>query len=241
MNRSNLVRTVVSAALAGFALVTWAQQALEIIPLRHRTVEQVLPVLQPLLEPGGTLSGSRGQLFLRASPANAAEIKRALAAIDQPSRRLVISVRLDDAAERERSSVSASGTIGSSGARIGITAEDARRAANERVDQRLQVLEGSWALIMTGQANNYREAASGFEVMPRVSGDLVHLDIAQQREGGGQSQRLSTSVTTRLGEWVEIGGSTQSQARDDRAIGAARSVRSGESRRVWVKVEELTN
>jgi len=30
-----------------------AQGTLEVIPLRHRTVEQVLPVLRPLLEPGG--------------------------------------------------------------------------------------------------------------------------------------------------------------------------------------------
>jgi type II secretory pathway component GspD/PulD (secretin) len=241
MNRSNLVRSVLSAALAGFALVTWGQQALEIIPLRHRTVEQVLPVLQPLLEPGATLSGSRGQLFLRASPANAAEIKRALEAMDSPSRRLQISVRLDDAAERERSAAAVSGAVGSAGARIGITAEDARRAAAERVDQRLQVLEGGHAFIFTGQSSLERDQASGFEVVPRISGDLVHLDIAQQRESGMQSQRLSTSVTARLGEWVEIGGSTQGAARDDRTIGAARSTRTSEARRVWLKVEEVPN
>jgi len=89
MNRLSLVRSVLFA-LCAFGAFAFAQQALEIIPLRHRTVEQVLPALQPLLEPGGTLSGSRGQLFLRASPANAAEIKQALAAIDRPARRLEI-------------------------------------------------------------------------------------------------------------------------------------------------------
>src|SRR5687767_5710474 len=97
MNRSDLVRLVLGALLAGAACVTLAQQALEIIPLRHRTVEQVLPALQPLVEPGGTLSGNRGQLFLRASPGNAAEVKRALEAIDRPLKRLLISVRADDA------------------------------------------------------------------------------------------------------------------------------------------------
>jgi len=86
MKRCNLVRLVLAASLSAAAHVPFAQQALEIIPLRHRTVEQVLPALQPLLEPGATLSGSRGQLFLRASPSNADDIKRALAAIDRPAR-----------------------------------------------------------------------------------------------------------------------------------------------------------
>jgi type II secretory pathway component GspD/PulD (secretin) len=161
MNRSNLVRLVLAAVLACAAGAALAQQALEIIPLRHRTVEQVLPSLQPLVEPGGTLSGSRGQLFLRASPANVAEIKRALEAIDRPSRRLQISVRFDDAQERERRAVGASGTIGSGGAHVDLTAEDSRRSAGERVDQRLQVLEGSRAFIFAGQFRPLRIPGQG--------------------------------------------------------------------------------
>ncbi|MDP3123229.1 MAG: hypothetical protein Q8M46_01365, partial [Thiobacillus sp.] len=36
-------------ALAGLAR---AEDALEVIPLQHRTAEEVIPQLQPLLEPG---------------------------------------------------------------------------------------------------------------------------------------------------------------------------------------------
>jgi len=219
--------------------LTFAQQALEIIPLRHRTAEQVLPALQPLLEPGATLSGMRGQLFLRASPSNADDIKRALAAIDRPAKRLQISVRLDDAAERERRDIQASGSIGSGGVRFSGSAQDSHTNSGERVDQRLQVLEGSQATIFTGQSNEYRDLRSGFEVVPRLAGGLVHLDIAQQRESGMQGQRLVTSTTARLGEWVELGGTAQAAARDDRGIGSASSRRTNESRRVWVKVEAL--
>ena len=75
------------SALALAAAQALAQQSLEIIALRHRTVEQVLPVLRPLLEPGGTLTGQRGQLIVRASPANLAELRQALAAIDQVEER----------------------------------------------------------------------------------------------------------------------------------------------------------
>jgi hypothetical protein len=218
-----------AALLGGLAHAPLAQQALEIIPLRHRTVEQVLPALQPLLEPGATLSGSRGQLFLRASTSNADDIKRALAAIDRPAKRLQISVRLDDALERERRDVQASGSIGTAGVRISGSAQDSRTGIGERIDQRLQVLEGSRAYIAAGQSRPLRlpdgtqvqELTSGFEVVPRLAGGGVALEIAQQRETPGSrpgsvyGQRLATSIHARLGEWVEIGT------------------------RVWVKVEAL--
>jgi opacity protein-like surface antigen len=253
MNRSNLVRLVLAAVLACAASAALAQQALEIIPLRHRTAEQVLPALQPLVEPGGALSGSRGQLFLRASPANVAEIKRALEAIDRPSRRLQISVRFDDAQERERRAVGASGTIGSGGAHVDLTAEDSRRSAGERVDQRLQVLEGSRAFIFAGQSRPLRipggtevqQMESGFEVTPRLSGDRLMLEVATQKEtpgvrpGSVQGQRVATTITARLGEWIEIGGSASGAAREDRGIGSASGTRATGSRRVWVKVEAL--
>jgi hypothetical protein len=217
--------------LATAAHLTFAQQALEIIPLRHRTAEQVLPALQPLLEPGATLSGIRGQLFLRASPSNADDIKRALAAIDRPAKRLQISVRLDDVAERERRDIQASGSIGSGGVRFSGSAQDSRTNSGERVDQRLQVLEGSQATIFTGRSDDYRDVGNGFQIVPRLAGGLVHLDIAQPG--------LSTSTTARLGEWTELGGTAQSSARDNRGIGSVSSRRTNESRRVWVKVEAL--
>jgi hypothetical protein len=253
MNRSHLVRRVFAAALACLASFAFAQQALEIIPLRYRTLDQVLPALLPLVEPGGTLSGSRGQLILRASPANVAEIKRALDALDRPAKRLQISVRSDEALERERRAIGASGTIGSRGAHVDITAADSRRSAGERVDQRVQVLEGGRAFIYTGQSQPLgvqggtviQDLSSGFEVVPRLVAGGVSLDIFQQREtpgaqpGSVQGQRLSTTLTARLGEWVEVGGTASSAARDDRGIASARGVRATESRRVWVKVEEL--
>lgn len=235
MNRTQLIRLVLGPALACCAGVTFAQQALEIIPLRHRTVEQVLPALQPLVEPGGMLSGSRGQLFLRASPANAAEIRRALEAIDRPAKRLQISVRFDDALDRSRREIEASGTIGSGGARIGVTADEARRTATERVDRRVQVLEGGRAFIFTGHSQPWLDPTTGFEVAPRIVGEAVILEIAAQ----GKTQRAATMITTRLGEWVEIGGTASASARDDRGIASANTRRATEVRRMWVKVEEL--
>ena len=78
------------------AIVLWiglvGAQQLEVIELKSKSVEDVLPVLLPLVEPGGTLTGMNNQLFLRASPRNRADIKKALAALDTPTRRLIIRI-----------------------------------------------------------------------------------------------------------------------------------------------------
>src|ERR1051325_6900097 len=102
MNRSALIRFAVLMLLASAAL---AQNSLEIIGLRHRTAEQVLPSLRPLVEPGGTVSGQGTELFVRTSPSNLAELRRALDALDRPQRRLLISVRFDDGAAGMRRAI----------------------------------------------------------------------------------------------------------------------------------------
>jgi hypothetical protein len=237
MNRSQIVRLVIGTALACAAGALCAQQALEIIPLRYATVEQVLPVLQPLVEPGGTLSGSRGQLFLRASAGNVDEIKRALAAIDRPAKSLVISVRSEDTSNAERRALGAAGSVGSGGARIVISGQDSRRALDERVDQQVRVLEGGRAMISTGWSGTYRDLSTGFEVVPRLAGGGVTLEIYQR----SPVQAAATTVAGRLGEWIEIGGTGTATAQDARGIASTASVRRAESQRVWVKVEESRN
>lgn len=217
MNRKGLIRVAGVAVLC--AVAEWvAAQALEIIPLRHRTADQVLPALRPLLEPGATLSAHGNQLIVRTSPANLAELRRALDAIDRPARRLQISVRFDDAARGARRDLGASGSVDSRGARVVVTGQDAGGTGNERVDQRVQVLDGGRALIYTD--------ATGFDVTPRTGGDQVTLDIAPQRAMGDSAQRAATTITTRLGVWTEIGGV--------QAVAPGRI----DSRRIWVKVEE---
>jgi hypothetical protein len=249
-----------------WAVQAMAQYALEIIPLRHSTVDQVLPALQPLLDAGGTLSGQSGQLFVRTSPANLAELKQALEAIDRPSRRLQILVRFEDAAQSASRDLSASGTISNRGSHIELRARDARSGIDERIDQRVQVLEGGTAWISTGQSRTLpqrqmirtpggvvsqetfvvQEASTGFGVIPRVTGQSVQVEIAPQREALGpagtvQGQRIATTITGRLGEWFELGGLSASAARGDRAIASSAQTSSSASRRVWVKVEELRN
>ncbi|TAK80996.1 MAG: hypothetical protein EPO20_27215 [Betaproteobacteria bacterium] len=249
MNRALLIRSALAALLASVALQAASQQSLEVIPLRHRTAEQVLPTLRPLLEPGGTLTGQYNQLIVRTSPANLAQLRQALEAIDRPLRRLQISVRFDDAMDTASQGIEASGRISNRGSRVEIGAQDRRGSATERVDQRIQVLEGGRALIMTGHSTPLpvtrdtliiRQTATGFEAIPRLAGgDTVLVDIAPQRETLGEQQRLATTVSARLGEWFELGGVATGAARDDRGIASASRSQVSETRRVWLKIEAL--
>jgi len=243
-----------------------AQGALEVIPLRHRTVDQVLPVLRPLLEPGGAMSGQSNQLIVRTSARNLADIRAALDAIDIPARRLVISVRFDSVGEATRGGLEAGGTISSRGSRIEMRVEDTRALREDRVDQRVQVLEGGRAVISTGESRPLRqqqvirspagtvisdstvvqETATGFEVVPRLSGATVFLEIAPQRQsfatggsGAIQAERSASTLSGRLGEWIELSGTGRSGASGERGVLSARELRTTESRRIWVKVEEV--
>ena len=64
------MRWLILFACLGYAELSFAQQIMEIIPLRHRTVEQVLPSLQVFVEPGGALSGMDEQLIVLSSLQN---------------------------------------------------------------------------------------------------------------------------------------------------------------------------
>src|SRR6478735_9601175 len=93
--RLRATTNILAFCLALASAASLGQGAIEVIPLRHRTAEQVIPVLQPLLAPGGALSGQYNQLIVRTSPENLAQIRQVLESIDKPSRRLMISVRFD--------------------------------------------------------------------------------------------------------------------------------------------------
>jgi type II secretory pathway component GspD/PulD (secretin) len=68
-------------------------QSLEVIDLKYRTAAEVIPVLQPLVEQGGALTGQDYKLFVRAGAANLQQIRAALEQIDRKPNQLLVSVR----------------------------------------------------------------------------------------------------------------------------------------------------
>lgn len=246
-----------------------AQQEMEIIPLRARTVDQVLPTLLPLLEPGGALTGMNNQLFLRASPRNREEIKRALAAIDTPPRKLIIRVSSTRGVDDSGRGGAVSGrVIISNNTRVDGNARvwDTRTQSQDSGSQMVQTIEGGRAFIQVGRSLPvplrqmvvgpqgavvsdsviYRDIGQGFYAEPRLAGDRVTLEISQQADtpgnygrGSTTTQRLATTVSGRLGEWIELGGSGQQGSSNERGTLnlSTREVR--DTRSLWLKVEEV--
>jgi len=158
----NLVRLFAMLAflLAGTALA----DEVEVIPLHHRTAEQLIPTLRPLVAPGGAITGMQSSLIVRSTRANIEEIKRVLAALDRAPRRLLISVRQDAGGVSDRRSMSAGGTVSGSRGSVsvgqgapagsGVNARilDSSRTTDDRVVQQVQALEGNPAHISVGSS-----------------------------------------------------------------------------------------
>lgn len=251
------------------ACQAFAQQEMEVVPLQHRTLEQLLPVLTPFVEPDGVISGMNGQLIIRASPKNIEEIKALLAKLDTPAKRLKITVSNDIAGElaSENASVSGQVIIGEHNeARIHGEWSESGGVGRRHIKQSLQVLEGSSGYIVVGQSLpialhqvvlnpngavitdtlEYHDIGSGFYATPQLNGDNVTLHISPQMEslirgtqGAVGIQRLSTTVTGKLGEWIELGGTNSDGNIRRSEIASYSTANASESRSVWLKVEEV--
>src|SRR5688572_2020359 len=140
-----------SRPLAAVALVfLWALSApaasatLEVIPLKYRTADQLIPVLKPLLDPQGSISGMQNQLIIRTTPRNLAELKRVLATLDTMPRRLMITVMQAAAASRDQDALEASARISTGGTTVVVPgsgaggAEGRARRGDDVIGSRVQ-------------------------------------------------------------------------------------------------------
>jgi type II secretory pathway component GspD/PulD (secretin) len=252
------------ALLSAFLIVCPAlAQSLEVIDLRYRTAAEVIPVLQPLLEQGGALTGQDYKLFVRASSTNVRQLRAALAQIDRKPGQLLVSVRRSTQQKMERERAQVNGTVGNRGSDVAVHATDSD--ARDRRDglASVQVVEGSSAFISSGSdvpvvtavaagggrrpwaaaTTGYRNVSSGFVVTPRVNGQTVIIDIEQQDErvvnGNVQTQRLTTQVGGTLGEWIQLGGVSESASTQHRGILSRQYSTQSDERSIWVKVESV--
>jgi type II secretory pathway component GspD/PulD (secretin) len=118
------VRLFLLATLAGTCwiapgpLIHAAEAELRVIPLKHRLVEEVVPIVRPLLAPGESVNGLDSNLIVRAAPPTLTQIERMLVDIDRPRRNLRISVRHNAEREYAQDSQEFSGDVRSGNTRI---------------------------------------------------------------------------------------------------------------------------
>ena len=256
---------VLSSVLTTFQLAM--AQSLEIIALRNRPAEQLLPILRPMLDRDGALTGSGFQLMVRTSAANLVQIRQMVASLDRAARQLLIQVRQDSEARDSRFDARAGVSLTPGNSRAAGTIIDSAAQGNNNLMQEVRTQEGSPAYIRTGSSQlvptrsvqhtvngmvvqesfTERDITSGFYATPRVNGDLVFLDISTQRDtpannlgaGGANISRSATSISGKLGEWIEVSGVGQTRSSERSGILARSSDAGSLTQRVYLRVVEV--
>lgn len=255
-------------ALLVMTSLAWGQ-ALDVVTLRHRQAEALVPQILPFVEPGGAVSGMGDKLFIRASARNQAELRQLIAALDTPQRRLMISLRQDGSDSGAASGAGVSGRVevGAGGTAISgrghLYQSDSQSRRN--VVQQVQTIDGGRAAIMVGQSYFLpmrqlvigpngailaetlvqRDLGTGFNALPRLAGDRVTIEISPRDDTAGplpgsvNTQRLVTTVSGRLGEWMELGGGSTAQAGSGSGLATHATRSASRQRRLLLRVEAL--
>lgn len=244
----------------------WAQTTgLELIDLRHRPAEQLIPLLVPLVGERGAVTGQGFKLMVRGDAALQRQVRQALQAFDVPARRLMISVRQVEDVQQSRVEIGGTAVLRPGQSVVAGSVQRRDSQANDQMEQRVQGLEGAPAFISWGEQRVWSGAVvnltpggtvinpvvqpvgaqTGFYVLPRVLGDEVQLEIAPQREafvGEGADKSRHAMVTQargRLGEWLDLGGTSADSAGQESFWIGIRRNNSGERLRIQIKVEEI--
>ncbi len=281
--RSAFVALGLCAGVPGVMLVVAPSvqaQSLATIPLHYRTAEDLLPILQPLVPPGATITGTGDMLFVRADAATLGHIREAVASLDRAPRQLLISVGQVTNAKGSGTSVRGSGTIGSGDLQVGVNrppqastggqvvvrsgtaSDDVRNVSSVRALEGYEtyvslgqsrpftsttVTGGAHYPPVVSQSTGFRDVQTGFYATPRVSGDRVTLEISSRQQrfaGDGRSApvttgSLTTTVSGRIGEWIQIGGSVDGAAGSDSGLVTWGTRSELTQYAAWVKVDEV--
>ena len=90
----------------------------------------------------------------------------------------------------------------------------------------------------------YRNAVTGFYVLPRVRGENVVLEVSPYKSSRISSGRddvaalsAGTTITGRIGEWLMIGGVTEQINRTDSTTGNTIRTEGGRDSGIWIRAD----
>jgi type II secretory pathway component HofQ len=115
----------------------------------------------------------------------------------------------------------------------------------------VRVTEGTEAYIETGEripyfygSIEYKDAITGFYVLPRIRGDNVIMEVnpfKSSQSGTGRdnidTQSAGTTITGRVGEWLLIGGVTEQLEQAQSANGTTIATQSRSNTGIWIKAD----
>lgn len=222
-----------------FSLAALAESVVEVITVYHRPASELEPLLTPLLENTDRIVANGDSLIVKTTVERLPTISQIIRKLDNPVNNLLITViqsRDLTAAQLNaglgfsihtplHNPAKAEGYLG------GYYNQNQGFKGSQQT-QSIRTMDGAPAYIKTGNVlpvPNYQvyrdgygysyenrstqlvEATSGFEVVPRLAGQQVILEVSPWSDRFGnrrqiQTQQAATVVRVNLGEWVEIGG-----------------------------------
>lgn len=253
-----LLTAILAGAAQAEALVT------EVIPAGFRNAEELAEILRPMVSPPGSVNGFHGQIVIRTTPHNLAELRRILSSLDTAPANLLVTVRRTLDAQISQDLARGSARIGPDHARGALHLQHQARTHQGSDEQTLRVLEGKEAFIHAGESvptrdrsvlitgsgvaithgTRYEEFGNGFYVRPRLNGEHVVLDIipsSRERRGDGSAavREASTSISGPLGRWMQISTVDEHGTRVDSASASSKITRTRRGDGIYVKVQRL--
>ena len=141
---------------------------LQIIDLKNRPADEIIPVIKPMLKPNDAITGTGFQLFIRTDKKTLEEISRLLQAMDKAPRNLIIKVRNNVDAGSNSTDFDASGNykigddvqvvVGDNPPNTEGTKVKVNRTKNttkQNSEHMLRVVEGGQAFIAAGKIRPY--------------------------------------------------------------------------------------
>lgn len=247
---------LLAGVLAAFAAVA---SSIEVIQLRYRTAEELLPLVRPHLAQGSSATGAADRIIVRAEPGEIAELRSLLNQLDQPPRAVLVTVRRGGV-----SSGSSSGFGIDGDTRAGIRARvySSESARNQQNERQIRGLEGrplrldtrtllpvretiAWLGTDTSgvaERTGFVELEGGLYALPRLLNGRVEVDLAVQDRAADEplgTRSIVTTVSGPTGEWIPFATIDKDARSDERGLvhRSERARRTADT--LWIKVTPL--
>lgn len=216
MHRKRLLRHFVWRTLGSVLILAWQSLHADIykVVLHYQNVDSVIPIVQPLLQPGETLTGKQDLLILSAEPTRAKALLPIVSQLDIPPVSFAVEIYQGDPDWLKAHNP---GNV--------IIRTPTRN--QQQQTQSVRVNNGESAYVSTGQtvpvvqsvgigwwngvSYEYKNLRQGLLIKPSLQGQQVRLEIKRIRDAASdveqdtfENQSAATTMTVPLNQWVSL-------------------------------------
>jgi len=236
-----------------------------IFPLIHKPAVDLVDLIKPLVGKQGSATAFSDKLIVRAPGNKLEEIRWLISELDKPARNLLIEVNVSRTRQTNGQGTGITGNIGNKIKHSHIHGHQASTQGKGASQQRIRTIEGHAALIQTGESVpiyqvkqeshgkdtiqsyevQHKEVTRGFFALPRLHGDQVTLEIHQQADQAStrtmhfNTQKASSIIRGKLGEWIELGGIGEQRQQTKRGLGYSGGTKKRNQRSISLRISEI--